>query len=81
MSVHILHTPMEAVHRSVIAENRWCFHCRRRQTFEYVVERPICITGDETGCWYGPTRSIECAVCHTTDGDCFPGTQREWADD
>lgn len=81
MSAHILHTPMEETYRRIHGQRRWCFTCREKQWFEYVVQTPICVTGDETGCWYGPTRSIECVVCHTTDGDCFPGTQREWADD
>lgn len=77
---HILYTPMEEVWREDWKE-RWCFTCRKRLTFEYVVSIPICITGDETGCWYGPTNSIECPNCHRTDADCFPGTSREWSDE
>lgn len=30
--------------------------------------------------YYGPIHHIECTTCHTVDGDCFPGTQREWSD-
>jgi hypothetical protein len=28
--------------------------------------------------WYGPTPHVECSVCRLVDGDCFPGTGREW---
>ena len=78
MSVHILYTPMEEVRREQHGEERWCFRCRKKQVFEWVMDVPICITGEETGCWYGPSHSIECSVCHLIDGDYFPGTSREW---
>lgn len=80
MSIHILHTPMNEVHRATDGEARWCFTCRTKRTFEHVVDVPVCVTGNEAGCWYGPSHSIECSVCHTTDGDYFPGTEREWSE-
>jgi hypothetical protein len=84
MSVHILRTPMEEIVRRPDGE-RWCFTCRERRDFEYVVEAPVidpAIPLDEqTGAYYGPTPHIECSVCKTWDGDCFPGTNREWGDE
>lgn len=63
---------MEEVHRESDGE-RWCFRCRKRREFEYVITAPVELS------YYGPTRQIECTHCHTTDGDCFPGTEREWS--
>ncbi len=79
MSVHILHTPMNEVSREPYGtEPRWCFYCRKRRSFEHVTNLPICESLDDTGCWYGPSHSIECSVCGRSDADCFPGTEREW---
>lgn len=50
---------------------RYCFKCRKQRDFEYVVMAPV---GDS---WYGPISRVECSVCKTVDGDCFPGTYRE----
>lgn len=73
----ILVTPMDEVSRRPDGE-RWCFVCRTRRVFARVVLRPIVRDIDDTGAWYGPTTRIECATCRTVDGDCFPGTEREW---
>ena len=78
MSVHILHTPMEETYRRIHGKRRWCYRCREKQWFDLVVRTPICETGEETGCYYAPTRSIECTVCKKEDGDRFPGQPREW---
>lgn len=51
---------------------RWCFKCRKRQEFFFIVTR------DEQPSYYGPNPSIQCGHCKTDDGDCFPGTSREW---
>lgn len=73
-AVHIHWTePMHEVFRHPDGE-RWCFVCRRRQAFEYVRTAPVGIS------YYGPNDRIVCSVCQTTDGDCFPGTDREWTD-
>lgn len=50
----------------------WCFHCRKRQEFFYVV------TGDVEPSYYGPNPDIICGQCKTSDGDLFPGREREW---
>ena len=79
MSSHILITPMEEVVRRTHGE-RWCFRCRTRREFWFVLERPIVTSIDDPGVYYGPTPHIECSACQTWDGDCFPGTSREWND-
>lgn len=71
--LHILRTPMYEVFRHQDGE-RWCFVCRKRRQFEYVRQATAELS------YYGPTDHIECSVCKTTDGDCFPGTVREWSD-
>lgn len=93
--MHLLHTPMTETYRRTDGEGRWCFRCRCKRPFEYVITSPIVscwcpIDGRQddgegvvewsTGAWYGPSTHIECAVCHLVDGDCFPGRWREWED-
>ena len=88
MSMHILHTPMVETYRCEYSDKRWCFICRRRQPFEFVVMTPLdaitCpIDGKDgwelgTGAYYGPSPSVRCLHCRAVDGDCFPGTSREW---
>ena len=81
MSMHILQVPTEEIRHSPDGDPRWCFVCRKRREFVYVVDAPVIEPAipleDQTGAWYGPTPHIECSVCTTWDGDCFPGTQRE----
>lgn len=50
---------------------RWCFTCRTRLPFWFIVRVPTAPS------YYGPTPGIECEAGHI-DGDCFPGTTREW---
>ena len=71
--LHILHTPMKEVSARSLGE-RWCFRCRKRRPFMQVVS----VTREPS--YYGPTREVRCCVCDTVDGDCFPGTWREWDD-
>lgn len=59
------------IHRAPHGETRWCFRCRTRLPFFYVVIAPV---GPS---YYGPDPRIECAEGHS-DGDCFPGRYREW---
>jgi hypothetical protein len=68
---------MEETHRRPDGE-RWCFVCRKRTAFDYVVMMPV--IDRENPSYYGPTSSIECATCHTDDSDLFPGREREWVD-
>jgi len=54
---------------------RWCFICRKRREFRYIVGRDP--SPDD---WYGPSPSIQCSVCKSIDGDCGFGSVREWED-
>ena len=40
--------------------------------FVFVVTAPV---GPS---YYGPSLSVQCAACGTSDGDLFPGRTREW---
>lgn len=71
----VCYEPMEEIVRKSDGDPRWCFYCRKRREFLYVVTRP---TGES---YYGPNPSVTCSVCDTTDGDCFPGRYREWLED
>jgi hypothetical protein len=78
-------------------EERWCFQCRKRRPFELVITEPIVmcwcrIDGPRredgegevvfnSGAYYGPTPQVMCTKCKTVDGDCFPGTYREWGEE
>lgn len=57
-------------------EERWCFTCRKRREFRYIVGRDTDYEND----WYGPSAHIECGTCKTSDGDCGFGRIREWED-
>lgn len=63
------------VKREPHGEGRWCFHCRKHRAFEYVVSAPVGVS------YYGPNVWVECAACHTADGDLFPGRTREWEEE
>ena len=71
--VHINFGPqmVERVNR-VDGETRWCFVCRQRRGFRYIVMAPV------EPDWYGPHADIKCGTCNTSDGDLFPGREREW---
>ena len=81
MSVHILTFPTAEIRREPDGE-RWCFICRKRREFLYVVTAsvidPDIPLDEQTGAWYGPTPHMECGTCTTWDGDCFPGSGRYW---
>lgn len=49
---------------------RWCFHCRKRHEFDFVVTAP---NGPS---YYGPNPSIRGPKRECTD--VFPGCEREW---
>jgi len=74
MSIHVNWTePLEEVKRESDGE-RWCFRCRKRRAFEYVMAMPIEMS------YYGANRQIECSHCGLVDGDLFPGHIREWTE-
>lgn len=63
--------PNKVVHHENLGE-RWCFRCRKRREFLYLV------TADVEPSYYGPNPSVRCAECNLVDGDLFPGREREW---
>ncbi len=70
--VHINYGPaMEEIKRT--SEGiKWCFHCRKRNEFFYIVTAPVAPS------YYGPNFYIRCGGCNTSDGDMFPGHERIW---
>ena len=63
--------PMKEIARKPDGE-RWCFRCRRRTQFEYVVTAPV------EPSYYGPEPSIRCTQCDHADTDLGFGRYREW---
>lgn len=63
---------LEEIVRRPDGLERWCFRCRTKRRFDYVVLAPVGMS------YYGPTPAVECATCHLIDGDLFPGNYREW---
>jgi len=71
--VHINRSPeMQEVVRRRDGEARYCFKCRTKREFLYIVTAPIVPD------YYGPIANIRCGTCNTSDGDLFPGREREW---
>lgn len=52
---------------------KWCFHCRKRHEFWFVVTVPDGLS------YYGPNYSIDGPTRECTD--LFPGWSREWEED
>lgn len=63
----------EEVRREPYGEPRWCFQCRARVAFEYVVYAPT-----DRFSYYGPRPAIECQPRRHTNGDVGFGRIREW---
>jgi hypothetical protein len=51
---------------------KWCFNCRKRAEFFFIITVPVVPD------YYGPNASVRCGSCDTSDGDLFPGGEREW---
>lgn len=73
VTLHIHRVPTE-VRSETDNGVRWCFYCRKRVRFIFRVHVPV-----DPMSYYGPHGSIKCEHGHH-DGDCFPGTVREWED-
>lgn len=71
MSVYICGEAMEEIHRERVGV-RWCFQCRARVEFLYIVTAPI------EPSYYGPNPTIRCEPKSHIDGDCGFGGSREW---
>jgi len=70
--LHIHRVPTEKVRDEPHDDPRWCFVCRKRVSFRFEVHAPI-----DPMSYYGPHAVVRCEHGHA-DGDCFPGTWREW---
>lgn len=68
----ICHGPAMEVIRRDSEGVKWCFHCRKRREFFYIVTAPV------EPSYYGPNCDIRCGTCNTSDGDLFPGCERSW---
>jgi hypothetical protein len=66
---------MERIVDRVDGDPRWCFKCRKKREFRYVVDREVGYS------YYDPSPSVICGTCRTPDGDCFPGICRTWYED
>lgn len=64
--------PLTEVRRTPYPHARWCFTCRERTTFDYVVFHP----SQDASELDGPEAEIQCHTCRTTDSDLFPGNFR-----
>ena len=69
---------MHEVHREKNGEPRWCFQCRKRVDFDFVVESPSREDMEATHGFYGPQPHIECRPKRHLDGDVGFGQVREW---
>lgn len=54
---------------------KWCFGCRKRLEYEFVVKRYDVDPRDDP---YGPWGAYECTRCHE-DRALFPGRERVWS--
>lgn len=70
--LHINYGPATKVIVNKPDGERWCFVCRKRREFYYIVTAPV------EPSYYGPNPDIKCGHCKTSDGDLFPGREREW---
>lgn len=71
-TVHINHGPEMREIKRESQGVKWCFKCRKRREFWFIVTAPAVPD------WYGPNLDIKCGTCDTSDGDLFPCREREW---
>lgn len=64
--------PTKEIHREGLGD-RWCFGCRRKVEFVYIVTDVVAEMS-----YYDPWPSVECVPSRHHDGDLFPGRYREW---
>ena len=63
---------------------RWCFKCRGRHEFEWIVLMPVIDWDDDASiaaAMWGPTAHSECGGCKRQAGELFPGWSYRWEDD
>lgn len=63
---------------------KWCFKCRSRNEFAWIVMSPVIDWDDEASIYaamWGPTAHSECGGCKQSAGELFPGWEYNWGDD
>lgn len=70
--VHINRPGATYVIRRKELGERWCFRCRERRNFIYT------LTAEVEPSYYDPNPDVKCGHCGKSDGDLFPGREREW---
>lgn len=63
---------------------KWCFKCRGRHEFTWIVMAPVIDWNDEgsiAAAMWGPTAHSECGGCHQPAGELFPGWEYRWEED
>jgi len=82
--VVICHGPqMEETSRNSMGV-KWCFKCRKRAEFAWIVMSPVIDWNDEasiSAAAWGPTAYSECGNCKQHGGELFPGWTYRWEED
>lgn len=63
---------------------KWCFKCRKRAEFNWIVMAPVIDWNDEasiSAAMWGPTAHSECGNCRQHAGELFPGWSYRWDDE
>lgn len=63
---------------------RWCFKCRKRAEFFWIVMTPVINLDDPDSLYaamWGPTAYSECGNCKRHAGELFPGWTYRWEDE
>lgn len=63
---------------------KWCFKCRGRYEFEWIVMTPVIDWDDEasiSAAMWGTTAHSECGNCKRSGGELFPGWVYKMEDD
>lgn len=63
---------------------RWCFKCRGRHEFFWIVMVPVIDFSNEASIYaamWGPTAHSICTGCGQSWGELFPGRFYQWEDD
>ena len=73
---------MKETHRDSMGV-KWCFKCRGRHEFHWIVMAPVIDWDDEASiaaAMWGPTAHSECQNCKEQAGELFPGWSYQWED-
>ncbi|GAB3125861.1 hypothetical protein [Glaciibacter psychrotolerans] len=82
-AVIICHGPQMAESSRDSMGVRWCFKCRKRAEFTWVVMAPVIDWDNKASVYaamWGPTAHSECGCCDEHGGELFPGWTYRWED-